>query len=194
MAAPFFRPRAGSEASQSVASSLFLLLLLLPPTQNVATAHRHPNSNRVTLTHDIGMAPPRLVGSGPSVAPALTLSPNPLSAPWRPLPLPLLHSSLLPYNPHPSPLLSSPTCPPPVPPYPLPMAWPTPAWLLLVHSVSLPSACGQRHVQGKIMGGTDAPEKKWPWQVSVHYAGFHICGGTIIHEYWILSAAHCFGR
>ncbi|XP_066108728.1 serine protease 38 [Saccopteryx bilineata] len=55
-------------------------------------------------------------------------------------------------------------------------------------------ACGQRHVQGKILEGEDAPEKKWPWQVSVHYGGFHICGGSIISEYWILSAAHCFGR
>ncbi|KAF3815617.1 hypothetical protein GH733_016509 [Mirounga leonina] len=40
----------------------------------------------------------------------------------------------------------------------------------------------------------DALEGKWPWQVSVHYRGFHICGGTIIDEYWILSAAHCFDR
>ncbi|XP_065729834.1 serine protease 38 [Phocoena phocoena] len=55
-------------------------------------------------------------------------------------------------------------------------------------------ACGQRHMQGRIMGGVDTLEKKWPWQVSVHYAGFHICGGSIIDEYWILSAAHCFGR
>ncbi|KAK2495982.1 hypothetical protein MC885_005129 [Smutsia gigantea] len=34
---------------------------------------------------------------------------------------------------------------------------------------------------------------KWPCQVSVHYGGFHICGGSIIDEYGILSAAHCFG-
>ncbi|XP_057564427.1 serine protease 38 [Hippopotamus amphibius kiboko] len=55
-------------------------------------------------------------------------------------------------------------------------------------------ACGQRYMQGKIMGGMDTLERKWPWQVSVHYAGFHICGGSIINEYWILSAAHCFDR
>ncbi|XP_016058925.1 PREDICTED: serine protease 38 [Miniopterus natalensis] len=55
-------------------------------------------------------------------------------------------------------------------------------------------ACGQRHMPGKIAGGMDAPEKKWPWQVSLHYAGFHICGGSIIDEYWVLSAAHCFSK
>nr|XP_012420186.1 PREDICTED: serine protease 38 [Odobenus rosmarus divergens] len=60
--------------------------------------------------------------------------------------------------------------------------------------VGVSSACGHRYIQGKIVGGMDALERKWPWQVSVHYRGFHICGGTIIHEYWILSAAHCFDR
>ncbi|XP_054440029.1 serine protease 38 [Pteronotus mesoamericanus] len=60
--------------------------------------------------------------------------------------------------------------------------------------VSRDVACGQRRVQGKVLGGVDAPEKKWPWQVSVHYRGFHICGGSIIHEFWVLSAAHCFDR
>ncbi|XP_007113989.2 LOW QUALITY PROTEIN: serine protease 38 [Physeter macrocephalus] len=55
-------------------------------------------------------------------------------------------------------------------------------------------ACGQHHMQRKIMGGVVTLEKKWPWQVSVHYAGFHICGGSIIDEYWIMSAAHCFDR
>ncbi|KAB0385521.1 hypothetical protein FD755_000477 [Muntiacus reevesi] len=88
--------------------SLLLLLFLLPPTQVVATAHRHPASEEVAFSRDV--------------------------------------------------------------------------------------ACGQRPVQGKILGGVDALERKWPWQVSVHYTGFHICGGSIVDEYWILSAAHCFDR
>ncbi|XP_049715306.1 serine protease 38-like [Loxodonta africana] len=53
-------------------------------------------------------------------------------------------------------------------------------------------ACGRPRTQGKIMGGMPAPEGKWPWQVSVHYSGSHVCGGSILNEYWILSAAHCF--
>ncbi|XP_032191029.1 serine protease 38 [Mustela erminea] len=55
-------------------------------------------------------------------------------------------------------------------------------------------ACGHRYIQGKILGGADALERRWPWQVSVHYRGFHVCGGSIIDEYWVLSAAHCFNR
>ncbi|XP_011815912.1 PREDICTED: serine protease 38 [Colobus angolensis palliatus] len=55
-------------------------------------------------------------------------------------------------------------------------------------------ACGRPSMEGKILGGVPAPERKWPWQVSVHYAGLHICGGSILNEYWVLSAAHCFRR
>uniref|UniRef100_A0A2K6FNU1 Serine protease 38 n=1 Tax=Propithecus coquereli TaxID=379532 RepID=A0A2K6FNU1_PROCO len=54
--------------------------------------------------------------------------------------------------------------------------------------------CGRRGVEGRVLGGVPAPERKWPWQVSVHYAGFHVCGGSILNEYWVLSAAHCFDR
>ncbi|XP_077618262.1 serine protease 38 [Crocuta crocuta] len=61
-------------------------------------------------------------------------------------------------------------------------------------SLNRDMACGHRYIQGKIVGGMDVPERKWPWQVSVHYAGLHICGGSIIDEYWILSAAHCFQK
>nr|XP_020146082.1 serine protease 38 isoform X2 [Microcebus murinus] len=61
-------------------------------------------------------------------------------------------------------------------------------------SLSGNTACGRRAAEGRVMGGAPAAEKKWPWQVSVHYFGLHVCGGSIINEYWVLSAAHCFDR
>ncbi|XP_037679147.1 serine protease 38-like [Choloepus didactylus] len=71
----------------------------------------------------------------------------------------------------------------------------TPRWKVNeVMSLSGDVACGQPHLQGKVLGGSPAPEMKWPWQVSVHYGGIHICGGSILNEYWILSAAHCFDK
>nr|XP_044634039.1 serine protease 38 isoform X3 [Equus asinus] len=69
---------------------------------------------------------------------------------------------------------------------------PSRGWLLHRQACHSYLACGRRHVQGKVIGGMDASERKWPWQVSVHYAAIHICGGSIIDEYWVLTAAHCF--
>ncbi|XP_060060788.1 putative serine protease 42 [Erinaceus europaeus] len=49
--------------------------------------------------------------------------------------------------------------------------------------------CGR--VFEKILGGQDAKEGKWPWQVSLRIRNRHVCGGTLITQNWVLSAAHC---
>ncbi|KAG9491654.1 hypothetical protein GDO78_000261, partial [Eleutherodactylus coqui] len=63
------------------------------------------------------------------------------------------------------------------------------------------SVCGQRplvHTLGsRIIGGHDALPGAWPWQVSLQYSIFgydyeHLCGGSLIHKMWVMSAAHCF--
>uniref|UniRef100_A0A674KC65 Peptidase S1 domain-containing protein n=1 Tax=Terrapene triunguis TaxID=2587831 RepID=A0A674KC65_9SAUR len=54
--------------------------------------------------------------------------------------------------------------------------------------------CGKQLVSlsGRILNGQDAKAGAWPWQVSVRQNGFHICGGALISESWVVSAAHCF--
>ncbi|XP_026207648.1 testisin-like [Anabas testudineus] len=68
------------------------------------------------------------------------------------------------------------------------------AWIFLLCTVltgSWAQDCGVAPLNTKIVGGVDASAGSWPWQVSVHYYGSHICGGTLISNQWVLTAAHC---
>ncbi|XP_072273024.1 uncharacterized protein [Pyxicephalus adspersus] len=51
--------------------------------------------------------------------------------------------------------------------------------------------CGKPQVANRIMGGQNAQVGKWPWQVSLQLSGRHFCGGSLISESWVVSAAHC---
>ncbi|XP_070533270.1 chymotrypsinogen B-like isoform X2 [Ptychodera flava] len=45
-----------------------------------------------------------------------------------------------------------------------------------------------------IVGGNDADVGEWPWQIVFYSVDFgqYFCGGSLISEDWILTAAHCF--
>ncbi|CAH4035096.1 unnamed protein product [Pieris brassicae] len=43
----------------------------------------------------------------------------------------------------------------------------------------------------KILGGDDAPDGGVKYQVSLQNVGSHFCGGSIIDEKWVVTAAHC---
>lgn len=73
--------------------------------------------------------------------------------------------------------------------------------LLFLVSLGVATAfekCGQKGSGSRIIGGKDAQHGEFPWQISLRYNTGrrfrHICGGTLISDEWIVSAAHCFGH
>lgn len=50
----------------------------------------------------------------------------------------------------------------------------------------------------RIVGGRRSVAGSWPWQCSVRKRGNllhgHLCGGVLINDQWILTAAHCFRK
>uniref|UniRef100_A0A3B3ZMK9 trypsin n=1 Tax=Periophthalmus magnuspinnatus TaxID=409849 RepID=A0A3B3ZMK9_9GOBI len=43
----------------------------------------------------------------------------------------------------------------------------------------------------KIVGGYECSKNSQPWQVSINI-GYHFCGGSLINDQWVISAAHCW--
>lgn len=46
----------------------------------------------------------------------------------------------------------------------------------------------------RVVGGKPSQPAAWPWLVSIYKNGIFHCGGVIINELWIVTAAHCVDK
>merc|ERR1712112_490856 len=60
-------------------------------------------------------------------------------------------------------------------------------------NVDLKATCGIEGPAraGRIVGGHEAEEHEWPWQVALFIDDAWFCGGSLISENYVLTAAHC---
>ncbi|XP_012368958.1 chymotrypsinogen B-like [Octodon degus] len=60
------------------------------------------------------------------------------------------------------------------------------------HDFGVPAIPPELGGLARIVNGEDAVPGSWPWQVSLQYKdGFHYCGGSLISQDWVVTAAHC---
>jgi len=60
-------------------------------------------------------------------------------------------------------------------------------------------SCGKRPLKpnfddadyDKIVGGVESLRGDWPWSCSLRQNGRHICGGSLLNNRWVVTAAHC---
>ncbi|XP_060080625.1 neurotrypsin-like [Ylistrum balloti] len=68
----------------------------------------------------------------------------------------------------------------------------------LPNTINTGSDCGQPFFNQRvkrIIGGSVTKRGAWPWQVAFRYmSGAYLCGGALINDRWVVTAAHCFKR
>ncbi|KAG8437801.1 hypothetical protein GDO86_008491 [Hymenochirus boettgeri] len=70
--------------------------------------------------------------------------------------------------------------------------------LICVALVGSTYGCGAPSIKpvisgyARIVNGENAVSGSWPWQVSLQdRTGFHFCGGSLVSNLWVVTAAHC---
>merc|ERR1712130_677053 len=61
-------------------------------------------------------------------------------------------------------------------------------------SKSFAEECGLENPSGiedRIVGGHEAAHHEWPWQVALFIDDAWFCGGSLISDEWVMTAAHC---
>lgn len=51
--------------------------------------------------------------------------------------------------------------------------------------------CGVRNEESRIVGGQTTGVNEFPWMARLSYLNKFYCGGTLINDRYVLTAAHC---
>ncbi|XP_072516399.1 duodenase-1-like [Salminus brasiliensis] len=62
---------------------------------------------------------------------------------------------------------------------------------LLLLAVLLSTSCQSASINVGIINGTEAKPHSRPYMVSIQFNGQHICGGFLVSEWFVMTAAHC---
>lgn len=66
------------------------------------------------------------------------------------------------------------------------------SWVCAVTLILLGAAGCVAQPRGRILGGKEAQAHARPYMASVQVNGSHLCGGFLMNEQWVMSAAHCW--
>jgi trypsin len=68
------------------------------------------------------------------------------------------------------------------------------ASLLIASAAAFPKSSAKPRLSftdRRVVGGEEAEPNEFPWQITLQYFGSHLCGGSILDENTIITAAHC---
>ena len=55
----------------------------------------------------------------------------------------------------------------------------------------IPSLGRSHPMKARILYGEEADINEYPWQISMWIDQSHFCGGTLVTDQWVVTAAHC---
>lgn len=51
-----------------------------------------------------------------------------------------------------------------------------------------------KRAESRVVGGKPSQPADWPWMVAMYRDGMFHCGGVVLNQDWVISAAHCVAK